>query len=283
MCVAGVEHLLTRGTAQDADDLTRLSALLTTRSALQTDILEARAGLELSFDDINRSLRALRAVSHEAARARERGRPYAQAAEALTRCSDALQIEEAATETFKSDLALLRLSSRNFPRVADELQRRLASVDRESAPSRDPALAPMLQALAALRTNLEHYEASPSRETTHRLESSIAAVDALRQTLDPDDTLQGETAVLLGHTRVILERRERVDRFTRNLARSAVATHLEAARSAYELATRAPLARIIALRIVASELAALGLAAFATAAWLTSRNRRALKRAHASS
>lgn len=77
--------------------------------------------------------------------------------------------------------------------------------------------------------------------------------------------------MLLGDTRVISDRRERVDRFTRNFARSPVAAHLEVARAAYEQATLAPLARLVALRIIASELAALGLLAFATAAWLTSR------------
>jgi hypothetical protein len=108
---------------------------------------------------------------------------------------------------------------------------------------------------------VDRYSESASRSNAQRLASAIAQAEALEPEAGPD----AELLPLLGHTRVILDRRERVDRFINELLRSPLRAHLEAARAAYERAANAPRALALGLRILATELATLGVIALAFA------------------
>jgi DAHL domain len=284
--VAQHERRAARATADYDRDLGQLTTLLAGRAALQTSVLEARAGLVWSFDPINRAVLVLRAAATEAEVIRGRGPAYGAVADALTRTAEALRSEEASLETFKTDLALLRLSARYFPLAADALTRRTdgcAATRRPSSSDGDAAtLVPeratssahdqRIAAIGELRTNVERYEESPTREIAQRLEATIPALEALRPTLD--EAVSGDLDVLLGHTRAILDRRERLDRFTRTLVRSPVRVHVEAAHAAYQRAARAESARLVELRLGAFALALASLLAMSAAVWTGLRGRR---------
>src|SRR5260370_38990566 len=89
--------------------------LLAGRLTLETSVLESRAGLQLNFDAVDRAVLVLRRASQEANVVRGRGPAYGEAADKLERMSEQLPVEETSLETFKTDLALLRLASRYFP------------------------------------------------------------------------------------------------------------------------------------------------------------------------
>jgi len=214
-------------------------------------------------------------------------------------------VEEPSLETFKTDLALLRLSSRYFPFAADALMQRVdggsqplrvlrAEIDRyKDDPSAQgawriggalttldaarSALEARMAVIGELRTNVERYEESPTRDVAQRLEAAIPALDSLRATLD--DAARADLDVLLGHIRAILDRRERVDRFARTLVRSPVRVHAEAARASYERAAREQLRLVLALRIAAAEIAVAAIVALGAAIWLAGRRNRRPARA----
>ncbi|HET6338700.1 MAG TPA: DAHL domain-containing protein [Polyangiales bacterium] len=272
--LAWLELHSARALSSSMDDVARLDALLAGRAALQTSVLSARAGLELSFDEINHALSFMRRTYSEEPVVRARGAAYSKAADELARTGAALRVEETALETFKTDLALLRLSSRYFPLAADALMSRWTPRARRSKPESDNVReATALAAIDSLRTEVERYQEAPTGQIAQRLESMIPRLEALRSP-ESGDAESADLSALLGHTRMILDRRERVDRFTRNLVQSPVRVHLEAARAAYDQATRAQLKTVVVLRIVASELAALGIIALAVVVWQAVRQRR---------
>jgi hypothetical protein len=288
MCVAYPVWQLERVTAASQYDVARVEALLAARSALQISILTARAGLVLSFDDLNRALAEMRAVGVEASYARALGHDYTQAADELAAAADAQRAEESGIETFKTDMALLRLSSRQFPAAVDAMERGAFGPGRELVTAgqqeeRDSRtdrsdlgkrIETARAAISGLRYEVERYEAAPTRQVARRLEAAILTLSELRASWGDDDASSRALAVLLGHTRVILDRRERVDGFARNFARSPVRSHLEATRAAYDRAARGPLGATALLRLVASLLAVLGVLAFGVAAWRATRLRR---------
>jgi len=268
--IAPVARRSARAAAFHGADLARLDALLAARLALETSVLEARAGLQSRFDLIDRAVLVLRTAADAAGVVRGRGSDYAEAADELVRTSQALHSEEAALETFKSDLALLRLSSRYLPLAAAALLQRAAGVRTPDAhEATRSALAARIEVIDELRTNVERYQETPTREIAQRIEAIVPVLGSLRATLDDD--AQADLDVMLGHARVILDRRERVDRFTRNLVHSPTRAHVEAARAAYERAALRQAGTNVALRIAASEIGALGIIALGAAAWLGGR------------
>jgi uncharacterized membrane-anchored protein len=102
------------------------------------------------------------------------------------------------------------------------------------------------------------------------LQAALPPLERVRSSLH--DASSADLGVLLGHTKAILDRRERVDRFTRTLTASPARLHIEAARAAYERAARRQYARVVSLRIVAIQLASVGcvllLRAAALVGWL---------------
>jgi hypothetical protein len=116
--------------------------------------------------------------------------------------------------------------------------------------------------LAALRTDLERYAELPVRESLPRLEHGLSRLQTVRASLDAD--AREELDVLSGHTRAILDRRERVDRFTRSLVRSPVRTHLEAARAAYAESARSQARGVGALSVLSAVLGLAGVVVLAS-------------------
>lgn len=247
-------------------DAERLDALLAGRVALELSVLEARAGLQSSFDPINRALTSLREAAGTAEALQARGAAYVTAALRLALAARALESEEAALEQFKTDLALLRLSSHYFPLAADALIRR---AEAEGQHDRRSLLSRELATLAALRTDVERYEELPAHEGMQRLEHGLSKLQALRASLD--EGAREELDVLSGHTRAILDRRERVDQFARTLVRSPVRVHLEAARVAYTRAARRHAQKLGALQVLSAALALAGVIVLASAALRRSR------------
>jgi hypothetical protein len=247
-----------------------IDALLAGRVALEVSLLEARAGLQPSFDPINRALSLLRETGAALEVAQAHGAAYAPAAEHVELAARGLASEEAALEQFKTDLALLRLSSHYFPLVADALIRR---AEADGQRRRRGALAGELATLAALRTDMDRYEELPAREYVPRLEHGLSRLQTLHPSLDADAREQLD--VLSGYTRAILDRRERVDQFARTLARSPVRVHLEAARAAYERGARSHAQRVGALQVLSCVLALAGVAVLASAALRSLRERTA--------
>lgn len=229
----------------------RIDNLVTVRDELHDHVLAARAGLELSFDDINRSLLGLHGISAVAAQTRQLGAPYTVAADELELASEAQRREEAAVEVFKTDLALLRLSSQYFPIAADLLMESAADHSTRT-------LAAQHGTLRALRTDLERYGAAPSNELAQRIEANIA----LLSTLEADAAASADLSVMLGHARVILDRKERTDNFVRKISSSASGVHLKAARSAHALAAPRRWSASELLGAFAGLFATLGLVAF---------------------
>jgi cell division protein FtsB len=272
-----------------AEDMAQIGALMTARTALETSVLETRAGIRWSFDAVNRAVVSLRGASRLAAVVRSRGTVYAEAADALDRLSDETQAEEVSIETFKTDLALLRLASRNFPVAVDALSHPDAASSRafgalradlnlsqtERTPEVTWRIASGLAAydvasavvaagaakIGALRADVERYEEAPTREVAEHLETEIAAIEASRESFP--EAVQSDLTVLLGHTRVIIDRRERVDRTVRVIVRSAARVDAEVARAAYERASRHEHDLALVLRIGAGEVAVAALALFA--------------------
>jgi len=244
---------LASGAASHERDAQRIDALLGSRLALESDVLEARAGLEASFDPINRALASQRDAAAAAEALQKRGATYAAAAERVALAAAALSSEEGALEQFKTDLALLRLSSHYFPHAADALIQRAEGDIRQR---RRSLLSGAIATLAALRTDMELYQERPGQEGSQRLELGLSKLQALRAALD--DGAREELDVLSGHTRAILDRRERVDRFARSLLRSPVRAHLEAGRAAYERSARGRARLVGALQLLTALLALAG-------------------------
>lgn len=256
-----VEH----GIATSAQAAMRVSTLLSARQALQLHVLSACAGVESSFDHMNSALRALHALDSEADAADMRKDELAPGTAELTQAARALRAEDRAVEMFKTDLALLRLSSRHFPVAVDELTRRgmqPPAADQDGTSDRNAAVR---EAMHVLRTEMERYTAAPTRAAAKRLEAAIAALTGLRASFEDDDAARADLSVVLGHARAILERRERVDSFARDFERSPVRQHLEAALVAYQLSARARTYTLTATRLVASLLAGVGLLAIGLA------------------
>jgi hypothetical protein len=293
------EHRAAEAFSHHADDVAGADGLLASRAELETSVLEARAGLQLNFDGIDRAVLSLRAGPRLASLVRSRGPVYARAADTLDRLSEAMQVEEAALETFKSDLALLRLSSRYFPSAADALSRPDAATSRalgalRAAISRlqvdtdhpqevDWRIRGQLAALAAarssadsmtakvgaLRADVERFEEMPTREVADRIDAEMQALTELRSSLS--ESVQADLTVLLGHTRAIVDRRERVDRTARAIARSSVRHDAEAALTAYEYAARSELAVARSWRIGVYETAAAAVLSCLAALWVYAR------------
>jgi len=246
----------------------RIDELLAGRVTFEVSVLEARAGLQLSFDPINRALVSLREAAAVAEALQARGAGYASAAASVALAARALASEEPALEQFKTDLALLRLSSHYFPLAADALIRRAeADVQR----GRRSLLSGELATVAALRTDVERYEALPEREGMQRLEQGLSKLQTLRASLD--DSAREELDVLSGHTRAILDRRERADRFARMVARSPVRAHLEAARLEYERGARGLAQQVGALQMLSGVLALAGVLVLASVVQRSARRR----------
>jgi hypothetical protein len=249
-------------------DVQRLDALLAARATFEASVLEARAGLQLSFDPINRALTTLRDAAAAAETLQARGAVYAAAAERAALAARALEDQEAAAEQFKTDLALLRLSSYQFPLAADALIRRAESGARRQPRS---SLAGELATLGTLRTAVERIEELPAEEDMQRLEHGLSKLQTLRASLD--ERGREELDMLSGHTRAILDRRERVDLVARTLVRSPVRTQLEAARTAYERSARRQAQRIGALQMLSGVLALSGVLVLASVVLRSARAR----------
>jgi hypothetical protein len=235
----------------------------------EVSVLEARAGLQLSFDPINRALSSLREASAAAEALQAGGTVHAPAAQRVALAARALDGEEASVEQFKTDLALLRLSSYHFPLAADALIRRAEVAARNK---RRSSLADELATLGALRTDVERLEELPAEEDMQRLEHGLSKLQALRASLDEGG--REELDMLFGHTRAILDRRERVDQIARRLVRSPVRVHLEAARTAYERSARRQAQRVGALQMLSGVLALSGVIVLASVVLRSTRARR---------
>jgi hypothetical protein len=277
--------------AHRGEDIAQLNALFASTSELDTSVLEARGGMALNFDDIDRAVLSLRPATRTAATIQGRGANYAEAAEAIVRAADQLRGVESQIETLKTDLALLRLSSRYFPIAAGALSRPdEASVTHLNAlradfgrfegtgtPEVGWRISNELAGLDAvrkerelrtsrvntLRADVERYQEIPTREVAQRLEGEIGVLEESRAFFAPAS--RGDLDVLLGHTRAILDRRERVDRTARAVVHSSLRTDLEQARASYERSSRRDFVTASVLRVAAGELwaAALGLLAAA--------------------
>lgn len=236
-------------------DVERLDALLGGRLALEMGVLEARAGLQSSFDPLNQQLAALRDTAATAEALAKRGAAYAAAAERVALAAAALTSEEAALEQFKTDLALLSLSSRHFPLAADALLRRAEGEVRQR---RRSPLSGELGTLATLRADMDRYQERPANEGLLRIELGLSRLQALRASLDGAE--REELDMLSGHARAVLDRRERVDRFARSIIASPVRAQLEAARAAYERSARGRARMDGALGVLSALLALAGVA-----------------------
>jgi DAHL domain-containing protein len=248
----------------------RIDALLSARSELEVSVLEARAGLLLSFDPLNRALSSLRETSAAAEALQARGVAYAAAAERVVLAARALESEETSVEQFKTDLTLLRLSSYHFPLAADALIRR---AEADARKERRSLLAGQLATLGALRTTMERLDELPAREDMQRLEQGLSKLQTVRASLD--DPGREALDMLSGHTRSILDRRERVDHTARMLAHSPVRVHLEAARAAYGRSSRRQAQKVGALQMLSGVLALTGVVVLASVVLRSARARRA--------
>jgi hypothetical protein len=251
-------QLWQRAAFHERDGL-RIDALVAGRVALEVSVLEARAGLSSSFDPINRALMSLRGAAAAAETLQARGVAYAPAAVQLALAARALETEETAIEQFKTDLALLRLSSHYVPLAADALIRR---ADAETRRPRRSLLAGKLATLAALRTDVERYAERPAQDGVQRLENGLSELQTLRPSLD--DGAREKLDMLSGYTRAILDRRERVDHFARTLVRSPVRVHLDAARTAYERSALSHARKVGALQTLSALLALAGVGVLAS-------------------
>jgi DAHL domain len=280
--------------AHRGEDTAQIDDLLGALTMLETSVLETRAGIQLNFDSINRAVLALRAAPRVASLVRGRGSAYAQAAESIDGLAEDMRKEEASLETLKTDIALLRLSSRYFPTAAEALAHRdeataerLRSLRTEMiratqeltkedawriaarlatiAASR-AELETRTEKVTAVRGSVERYEESPTGEGALRLEADISALAAAREGFD--EATRGDLDSLLGHARSILDRRERVDRLVRGVVRSPIRQEVQAARAAYENASRQELRVELGLRILAAAVGVAALVLLGAAVWL---------------
>jgi hypothetical protein len=251
-------------------DVQRIDALLAARLTFEVSVLEARAGLQLSFDPINRALLSLREAAATAEALQAGGVVYAPAAERVALAARALESEEASVEQFKTDLALLRLSLYHFPLAADALIRR---AEADARKERRSPLAGQLATLGALRTDMERLDELPAQEDMQRLEQGLSKLQTVRASLD--DPGREALDMLSGHTRAILDRRERVDHMARLLVRSPVRVHLEAARAAYDRSSRRQAQKVGALQMLSGVLALAGVSVLASVVLRSARARRA--------
>jgi DAHL domain-containing protein len=251
-------------------DVQRIDALLAARAAFEVSVLEARAGLQSSFDPINRALSSMREATSVAEALQTRGAVYAAAAERVALAARALESEEPSVEQYKTDLALLRLSSHHFPLAADALIRR---AEADARKERRGVLAGQLATLGALRTGMERLDELPAREDMQRLEQGLSKLQTLRASLD--DGGREALDMLSGHTRSILDRRERVDHVARSLVRSPVRAQLEAARAVYERSSRRQAQKAGALQMLSGVLALTGVVVLASVVLRSARARRA--------
>jgi len=209
-----------------------LDELANAAASLQSNVLEARAGILLYFDPIDRSVKTLRSAPRAAARLRARGPRYAQAADALDRMAEDAHKDEQAVESLKTDLSLLRSSSIYFPAAAAALQR-------------DEALAHKVE---AVRADVERFELGPTREIAQRLDVEIGALEQARTSSAQGEAAQVDLGVVIGHARAVVERRERADRTAQALAQSAARADADDARAAFERAIRHDVALAATLR-----------------------------------
>jgi hypothetical protein len=292
---AARQHRQSAGTfAHRAEDIAKLDGLLATSNELDADVLEARGGISLNFDAIDHAVLSLRPAARLAAVVRSRGAHYAEAGDALEQAADELRRSESLLETLKTDLALLRLSSRYFPIAAGALARPDdASTSRLNALRGDlrhyegtgtPEVGWRISSelagldavgkerdlrtsrVNALRADVERYQEVPTREIAQRLESEIGLLEESRPLFAA--ATRGDLDILLGHSRAILDRRERVDRTARAVVHSPLHADLEAARALYERSTRHDYATASVLRMAAAELGAAAFGLLAAAAWM---------------
>jgi hypothetical protein len=252
LSAAWVEHHAAERIAARAEDLPRIEALVAAEGSLRTSVLEAAAGILPHFDPIVSASGSLRDAARVAAIVRSRGSGrYAASADALTAMDQAARAEELPVETLKSDLSLLRASSRYFPIAVAELARQ------------DPATA---KAVEAVRSDVERFQTTPTRELGARLEGDLAALVAGGAALGEGSRV--DLAAVAGHARAILERRERVDRLVREVTRSPALADGVAARESYEAAAEREIALAATLRVlvVVFALACAGAAALAVRA-----------------
>jgi hypothetical protein len=286
--------------AHRADDVAQLDELLGTSHDLDASVLEARGGIALNFDAIDHAVLSLRPAARVAAVLRSRGASYAEAGEALERAAEELGRTESLLETLKTDLALLRLSSRYFPIAAGALARPddastahmnalrtdLNRFEGANTPDVGWRISSELAGLDSvrkerelrtvrvntLRADVERYQEVPSREIAQRLEGEITFLEESRPLFAA--AARGDLDILLGHTRAILDRRERVDRTARAVVHSPLHADLETARASYERSARRDFATASVLRTAMVELAAAALALLAAAAWMFFARRR---------
>jgi hypothetical protein len=129
----------------------------------------------------------------------------------------------------------------------------------------------MAAKVGALRADVERFEEMPTREVADRIDSEVAALADLRSSVG--ESVQADLTVLIGHTRAILDRRERVDRTARTIARSPVRRNVEDARAVYEYEARNELALARSWRIGVYEAAAAAVLSFLAAVWVFVRER----------
>jgi hypothetical protein len=298
-CAAGTwavdqHRRLADALAHGGEDIAQLDAFLSSSQELDASVLEARSGMTLNFDAIDRSVLSLRTLSRAGGVVRGRGAHYAEAADALERAAGEMRQAESSLETLKTDLALLRLSTRYFPIAAGALSHpddatathlnalrtdlnqfegtaatpevgwrisnELAGLDairqeRELRTSR----------VNALRADVERYQEVPTREVVQRLEGEISVLEESRPRLDAPT--RGDLDVLLGHTRAILDHRARVDHTVQAVLHSLLHTDLAQARAMYERSVRRDFAMASQLRMALAEIWAGAFVLFAAAAW----------------
>jgi DAHL domain len=245
------------------DDVADLIALVDARARLDVGLLEARAGIRLHFDAIHRAMRVLGEAPRIALVVRGRGAAFTEAADALDRLAAESRDQKPGLEQVMTEMALLRLSTRYFPVAAE------AATGDGSGADADPAAARAREvrqrAVRALRTDVEHYIESPASDVAGRLEAEITDLGAARADLDEQG--RADLDALLGHARVIRDKRERVDVAVRQVVRSEGAADAREALTAYERASRYMATRATALRIAAAELVAACFALLVAAAW----------------
>lgn len=269
--VVRAERVTHTTTVWRASDVARLDQLLQSTRDLRDEILATRAGISHNFDNLNAAARNLRQVENLANHIRRRGSEFAPVAGTLTRSAESLRHELIVLERFKSNLTLLQLASGFVANAHEhawqELLALLQALRSEQANGRrtvstTDALANFEQTLTVighLQAQVGRYQQAPSQETRTALHSAIEAATAVGSGLPLG--LQQELGVLLGHTRAILERRERVDELTRPLLQTPWRAELEAAREAYQLTAERNAQQVLILRITAAELGGIGLLA----------------------
>lgn len=190
----------------------RVDALSAADDRLGDSVLKARAGITNHYDDITRALvnlhvelRTVRAAMGAVALA-----PSSREAvdERLRAADQLIQAKEQQVEQAKTELALLRNSSRFFPVAAGQLI--------ASARPVQPALADSVENL------LREVAIFASNATVERGAAILEQCRAL-QSLDVNDAALGDARLLLvRHATIIVEHTRRVDRLVRDVLRMPV-------------------------------------------------------------